>query len=182
MTFFRFQGTTFTSHGDYRHDVPAISSRNLHDLQFAEYSFSKQSLLRIDVKFRDRFLVNYVYGFNTTSYIFFLNVQKRSHLPGDEEKGYVTRLARICVSDVNYDTYTEVTLDCGGFGIVRDAYFVERSESLMSATSHRGNRNESFLVATFTNGKGPEDVSAGTTKNELQNLGSRIKGLKIIYK
>jgi plexin A len=77
-----FQGTTFTSYGDYRHDVPAISSRNLHDLTFAEYSFSKQSLLRIDVKFRDRFLVNYVYGFNTTQYIFFMIVQKKSHLPG----------------------------------------------------------------------------------------------------
>jgi plexin A len=155
-----FQGTTFTSHGDYRHDVPAISSRNLHDLQFAEYSFSKQSLLRIDVKFRDRFLVNYVYGFNTTSYIFFVAVQKRSHLPGDEEKGYVTRLARVCVSDVNYDTYTEVTLDCGGYGIVRDAFFVERSDSLVSKTDFRGGRNESFLTATFTNGKGPEDTGS----------------------
>lgn len=57
-----YVGTTFTKHGDYRHDVPAISSRRLEDLQFAEYSFSKQSLLRIDVKYRDHFLVNYVYG------------------------------------------------------------------------------------------------------------------------
>jgi len=74
-----------------------------------------------------RFLVNYVYGFNTTSHIFFVIVQKRSHLPGDEEKGYVTRLARVCVSDVNYDSYTEVTLECGGgYGIVRDAFFVDQ--------------------------------------------------------
>ena len=110
----------------------------MHDLQFAEYSFSKQSLLRIDVKYRDRFLVNYVYGFNTTSHIFFVTVQKRSHLPGDEEKGYVTRLARVCVSDVNYDTYTEVTLECGdGFGIVRDAFFVEQSDSLNSKSDYR---------------------------------------------
>ena len=57
-----YVGTTFTKHGDYRHDVPAISSRNMRDLQFAEWSFSKQSLLRIDVKYRDHFLVNYVYG------------------------------------------------------------------------------------------------------------------------
>ena len=57
-----YVGTTFTKHGDYRHDVPAISSRNLDNLQFAEFSFSRQSLLRIDVKYRDHFLVNYVYG------------------------------------------------------------------------------------------------------------------------
>ena len=37
-----YVGTTYTPHGDYRHDVPAISSRNLLDLKFAEYSFSKQ--------------------------------------------------------------------------------------------------------------------------------------------
>ena len=86
-------------------------------------------------------------------------MQKRSHLPGDEEKGYITRLARICVSDVNYDTYTEVTLDCGGYGITRDAIFVEKSDALNAKTSFRSGRNESFLIATFTNGKGPEDDS-----------------------
>ena len=44
-----YVGTTFTQHGDYRHDMPAISSRNLDNLQFAEFSFSRQSLPRIDV-------------------------------------------------------------------------------------------------------------------------------------
>ena len=48
-----YVGTTFTQHGDYRQGVPAISSRNLDNLQFAEFSFSRQSLLRIDVKYRD---------------------------------------------------------------------------------------------------------------------------------
>ena len=47
-----YVGTTFTQHGDYRQGVPAISSRNLDNLQFAEFSFSRQSLLRIDVKYR----------------------------------------------------------------------------------------------------------------------------------
>lgn len=114
-------------------------------------------------------------------------VQKKSHLPGnfilsgcisncelpcveriiflftvgDDEKGYVTRLARICVSDVNYDTYTEVTIDCGGYGIVRDAYFVDNSESLASRSEGRTSQNEPFLVASFTNGKGPDEVSSG---------------------
>ena len=57
-----YVGTTFTQHGDYRQGVPAISSRNLDNLQFAEFSFSRQSLLRIDVKYRDHFLVDYVHG------------------------------------------------------------------------------------------------------------------------
>ena len=145
-----YVGTTYTPHGDYRHDVPAISSRNLLDLKFAEYSFSKQSTLRIDVKYRDRFLVNYVYGFNSSSHVYFLTVQRKSHLPGHEEQGYITRISRACVTDANFDTYTEVTLECGDsgrFNLVQDAYLVERSDSL----SHRFHtvRNDSFLVASF---------------------------------
>jgi len=71
-------------------------------------------MLHIDVKYRDHFLVNYVYGFNASDFAYFAVVQKKSHLPGQEEMGHVTRLARTCISDANYDSYTEVTLQCGG--------------------------------------------------------------------
>ena len=37
-----------------------------------------------------------------------------SVLVGEEESGHVTRLARTCITDANYDSYTEVTLQCGG--------------------------------------------------------------------
>lgn len=104
-----YVGTTFTNVGDYRHEVPAISSRKLDDLNFAEFSF-QQTILNIDVNHRDHFLVDYKYGFNTSDYAYFIIVQKKSHLA--EEAGYVTRIARICVSDPNYDSYTEVTMQC----------------------------------------------------------------------
>ncbi|XP_047364074.1 plexin-B [Vespa velutina] len=107
-----YVGTTFTNRGDYRHDVPAISSRNLRNLEFAEFSFNKQSIVYIDVKYRDHFLVKYVYGFNASDYAYFVLVQKQSYLPEQEELGYTSRLARICISDQNYDSYTEVTLQC----------------------------------------------------------------------
>lgn len=107
-----YVGTTFTNNGDYRHAVPAISSRTLYNLDLAEFSFSKQSSLNINVNYRDRFLVKYIYGFNSSDYAYFVIVQKRSHLPGQEEQGYDTRLARVCIDDANYDSYTEVTLQC----------------------------------------------------------------------
>lgn len=100
-----YVGTTFTNVGDYRHDVPAISSRKLDDLNYAEFSI-QQSNINIDVKYRDHFLVNYVYGFNSSEYAYFAIVQKKSHLA--DEAGFITRLARICVNDPNYDSYTEV--------------------------------------------------------------------------
>lgn len=107
-----YVGTTFTNYGEYRHDVPAIASRNLITLDIAEYSFSRQSLVQIDVKYRDNFLVQYVYGFNVSDYAYFVIIQKESYLPGQEEMGYVTRLARVCINDDNYNSYTEVTVEC----------------------------------------------------------------------
>lgn len=107
-----YVGTTFTSNSAYRDDVPALSSRSLDTLDIAENTISKQSMLRIEVKYRDHFLVKYVYGFNYSDFAYFVIVQKQSHLPGQEEQGFVTRLARVCINDANYDSYTEVTLQC----------------------------------------------------------------------
>ena len=82
-----YVGTTFTNNAEYRHDVPAVSSRKLDTLELAEYTFNKQSKLDIDVQYRDHFLVKYIYGFNASDYAYFVLVQKQSHLPGDEELG-----------------------------------------------------------------------------------------------
>ena len=70
------------SPSDFSIDVHFHFRRNLYDLNFAEFSFSKQSLLRIDVKYRDHFLVDYVHGFNSSTHVYFVTVQKKSYLPG----------------------------------------------------------------------------------------------------
>ncbi len=154
-----YVGTTFTSVGEYRHEVPAISSRNLYDLDFAEFSFTKQSTLHIDVKYRDHFLVKYVYGFNASDFAYFVVVQKKSHLPGEEELGYVTRLARTCISDANYDSYTEVTLQCGGnaegvgaYSLVQDAKLAAAGPDL--AASLGLSPGDPVLVGLFSPPKG----------------------------
>ncbi|KAF2367653.1 Sema domain [Trinorchestia longiramus] len=146
-----YVGTTFTAVGDYRHDVPAVSTRNLYDLDYAESSFLKQSLLRIDVKYRDHFLVKYVYGFNASEFAYFVTVQKKSHLPGQEETGYISRLARTCITDANYDSYTEITLTCegrhGSYNLVQDAKLASAGADLAASMGiHSG---DPILVATF---------------------------------
>lgn len=154
-----YVGTTFTGVGEYRHEVPAISSRNLYDLDFAEFSFTKQSTLHIDVKYRDHFLVKYVYGFNASDFAYFVVVQKKSHLPGEEELGYVTRLARTCISDANYDSYTEVTLQCGGnaegvgaYSLVQDAKLAAAGPDL--AASLGLSTGDPVLIGLFSPPKG----------------------------
>lgn len=152
-------GTTFTSIGDYRHDVPALATRNLVDLDLSKYTFSEQSLLRIDVKYRDNFLVKYVYGFNSSNYVYFMTVQKKSHLPGQEEAGYISRISRICISDDNYDSYTEISLECGGVGaghnLVQDATIFEAGEDLaLQLGISPGDR---VMAAVFAKAQGHSD-------------------------
>lgn len=151
-----YVGTTFTNNGEYRHDVPAIASRDLDTLHFAEYSFSKQSLLSIDVKYRDHFLVQYVYGFNASDYAYFVVVQKQSHLPGQEELGYVSRLARTCINDANYDSYTEVTLQCVDgdqkYNLVQDAKIATAGAELSSVLGVP--LGEPVLIAVFRPARG----------------------------
>ena len=152
-----YVATTFTTNGDYRHDVPAITTRRLQDLKLAENSFSKQSLLRVDVKYRDNFLVNYIYGFNTTDFAYFVTVQKKNYLPGQEEAGYVSRLVRTCVSDANYNSYTEITLECnspGGteYNLVQDAQLVHAGKEL--ARNLGVEEGDLVLVGVFSPSRG----------------------------
>lgn len=158
-----YVGATFTNVGDYRHEVPAISSRRLDDLNFAQFSF-QQSIINIDVNHRDHFLVDYKYGFNTSDYAYFVIVQKKSHLA--EEAGYVTRLARVCVSDPNYDSYTEITLQCKkrvisndndvdtteiNFNILRDAKVTPAGQRLAQQMSIK--KDDQILVTVFSPAK-----------------------------
>lgn len=158
-----YVGATFTNVGDYRHEVPAISSRTLSDLHFAEYTF-KQTILNIDVNHRDHFLVDYKYGFNTSEYAYFVIVQKKSHLA--EEAGFLTRIARVCVSDQNYDSYTEITIQCKkrlttnendvdateiNYNILRDAKVTPAGQRLASQMSIK--RDDLVLVAAFSPSK-----------------------------
>ncbi|XP_037942341.1 plexin-B-like [Teleopsis dalmanni] len=149
-----YVGTTFTNVGDYRHDVPAISSRRLEDLNYAEFSI-QQSIINIDVKYRDHFLVDYVYGFNSSDYAYFLLVQKKSHLA--EEAGYITRLARICITDSNYDSYSEITIQCQAtednidYNILRDAKVTKAGQKLAQQMGIK--RDDHILVSIFSPSK-----------------------------
>ncbi|GIY08582.1 hypothetical protein CDAR_432961 [Caerostris darwini] len=133
-----YVATTNSRLGPYRDVVPAICSRSLEPnklFTIIERSFS--SIARVDVSFhlRDYYLVNYVFGFHSGDYVYYATVQRKSHLRALEEWGYITRLSRVCVSDVGYDTYTEVTLQCLGedgtdFNLLQDASVIRAGGDL----------------------------------------------------
>jgi plexin A len=96
--------------------------------------------------------------------VYFVTVQRKSHLPGNEEQGYITRIARVCVTDANFDTYTEITLGCGDsdrYNIVQDAFLVEQSSSLTQRI--QSVQNDSFLVASFGRSHGSTAIAQNSS-------------------
>lgn len=112
-----YVGATYTKLGQSRDLlVPAIGTRILDDgpnlLKLYENSFVDSARIDINSHLRDYFLVNYLYGFSSSNYIYFITVQKKATSRDYEELGYHTRLARVCISDSSYNSYTEVDLKC----------------------------------------------------------------------
>ena len=66
--------------------------------------------------------------------MYFVTVQKKSYLPGEAEAGYITRISRTCITDANFDTYSEVTLQCqmGGenYNLLQSAFTVPASKKV----------------------------------------------------
>lgn len=72
--------------------------------------------------------------FNSSDHVYFVTTQKRSYLPGEAEAGFVTRISRTCITDANFDTYSEVTLEChlGGenYNLLQSAVTVPASKKV----------------------------------------------------
>lgn len=112
-----YVAATYTKVGQSRDlSVPAIGTRTLDDgpnlLKLYENSFLDSARIDINSHLRDYFLVNYLYGFASSNYIYFITVQKKATSRDYEELGYHTRIARICITDSSYNSYTEVDLKC----------------------------------------------------------------------
>ncbi|KAF0310703.1 Plexin-B [Amphibalanus amphitrite] len=77
---------------------------------------------------------------------------RRSHLPGQQERGYISRIVRTCVTDANYDSYVEMTLSCGGDNLLQAARVAEPGDDLsQDAGILDGDR---VLVAAFSPSQG----------------------------
>lgn len=145
---------TYTKNGPFRDNVPAISSRRLETLDVAEMGFSKTPSVEMDSKLRDYFRVKYKHGFHWNDHAYFVTVQPKSHLRGNQEEGYVSRIARVCIGDPSYSTYTEITLQCFGpngtsYNVIEAVTTVRASSSLASALHVPV--GELLLIGAFAN-------------------------------
>lgn len=128
-----YVGVTFTLGSPYRSEVPAVSSRSLEkDKMFtiAQTAVTTGTRMFVNSLARERYPINYVYGFSSEGFSYFLTTQMR-HMTSNQ---YISKLVRVCHDDENYYSYTEIPIDCvnGGrkYNLVQAAYMGKAGSEL----------------------------------------------------
>lgn len=58
---------------------------------------------------RDQYPINYVYGFSSEGFSYFITTQKKETGPNWP---FISKLVRVCQNDSNYYSYTEIPIEC----------------------------------------------------------------------
>lgn len=185
-------GVTYTGNSVYRSEIPAVASRSLEKgkmFQIASSAVTTGTRIFINSYARESYLVNYVYGFSSERFSYFLTTQLK-HNSHSAPKEYITKLVRICQEDSNYYSYTEIPVDCisevqGGtkYNLVRAAYLGKPGADL--AENLGITAQDDVLYAVFSVGKGdvPTNRSAlcvyslkAIRRKFMQNIKSCFNG------
>lgn len=155
-----YVGVTYTGNSPYRSEIPAVSSRSLEKgkmFQIASAAVTTGTRMFINSYARESYIVNYVYGFSSERFSYFLTTQLK-HNFHSTPKEYITKLVRICQEDSNYYSYTEIPVDCiseaqGGtkYNLVRAAYLGKPGADL--AENLGITPQDDVLYAVFSEGK-----------------------------
>ena len=118
---------------------------------------------------------NFCVRFNSSSHVYFATVQKKSYLPGEAEAGFVTRISRTCITDANFDTYSEVTLQCHlegeNYNLLQAATLVTASKKVRKAgelSCDGDDGNQYSIVSSVIDG-----LVCNPGNNEMSPLASR---------
>ena len=79
-----YVGVTYTGNGPYRSEVPAVSSRSLDAsslFEIAETAVTTGTRMFVNSLARERYPINYVYGFSSEGFSYFLTTQMKQTNP-----------------------------------------------------------------------------------------------------
>ena len=79
-----YVGVTWTGNGPYRSEVPAVSSHSLDTnnlFQIAETAVTTGTRMFVNSLARERYPINYVYGFTSEGFSYFLTSQMKQTTP-----------------------------------------------------------------------------------------------------
>lgn len=157
-------GVTYTSEGAHRWQIPNISGRSLNISRFMnilstndDERISKDDLsLRFMSRQQTRFIVQYMYAFDTENYIYFITNQ-----PNDiEQKYFLTKIIRFC-RESSYSiirTYIEIPLVC-----FNSEWIIKSAEITLNAN------NERVLIGHFTrkDGTGGTNICSWNVQRDI---------------
>lgn len=163
-----YVGVTFTLGSPYRSEVPAVSSRSLDkDKMFtiAHTAVTTGTRMFVNSLSRERYTINYVYGFSSEGFSYFLTTQMTSTYAN-----YTSKLVRVCHDDEHYYSYTEIPMDCvseaqGGrkYNLVQAAYVGKAGSDLAADLGITAQDDVLFAVFSESDSSAsnkPSDMSA----------------------
>ena len=104
-----YVGATYsTAISVYSDFLYAVSSKKLTDFELASNEVAGRTKIEIEKSQRDTFRVNYLYGFSSQDFSYFLAVQGEAL----DSTTLVTRILRVCQDDKFFRSYAEVPLEC----------------------------------------------------------------------
>lgn len=139
---------------------PAVSTRNIDGSNIFAVSANSPLDGSSFVQFKDlNYLVNYIYGFTSGGFTYFVSVQEttESYNVKKDPKVFSTFIIRICQQDKNYFSYLELPLECKGtngtnFNMGTSAYLTKPGKFFAKSSGIQA--SDEVLVVTFvqTNG------------------------------
>uniref|UniRef100_A0A1B6CQ54 Sema domain-containing protein n=1 Tax=Clastoptera arizonana TaxID=38151 RepID=A0A1B6CQ54_9HEMI len=161
-----YVGVTYTGNSPYRSEVPAISSRSLErDKMFmiAETAVTTGTRMFVNSLARERYPINYVYGFSSGGFSYFLTTQMKN-----SQSPFISKLVRVCHDDGNYYSYTEIPIECiseGGmlYNLVQAGYVGKPGSDLASDLGITA--QDDVLFAVFSESEQPEGEGSSKPKN-----------------
>ena len=157
-----YVGVTFTGNGPYRSEVPAVSSRSLDPgslFEIAETAVTTGTRMFVNSLARERYPINYVYGFASEGFSYFLTTQMKQTNPSP----FQSKLVRVCHDDSDYYSYTEIPIECisgdpsKDYNLVQAAFVGKPGSSLASELGVTA--QDDVLFAVFSESDSAEGES-----------------------
>ena len=87
-----------------------FSVLKIFSLQIAQTAVTTGTRMFVNSLARERYPINYIYGFASEGFSYFLTSQMRQTSPSP----YHSKLVRVCHDDSDYYSYTEIPIQCVG--------------------------------------------------------------------
>ena len=188
-----YVATSFSANGEddivklLRDQVPAISTRSLGRDRFAlneviDSFIGKLSGIFIKENVRYDYLINYVTGFTSDQYSYFLTRQ----FENPESPKIVSKIIQVCQKDKFYYSYVDMPLVCKSETTGKEYNFIQAARVIRAPRNLQlsfGLRSaEDILVGVFTTDEGGEDSDSAVCMFTMQFIRKKLlENIKLCY-